>query len=188
MQNLWQRFRWRYMQRLCEEKKNFDIARSVFVYVEFSKNIIHKYKFQNKRGYYKFFSRLLSNVIKDYINDVDYITYVPMRYWSILRRGYNQSAMMALFLSNKHKIKIIPLLKKKKKTINQHKIENYYDRIENLKNAFSATKDLRDKKILLVDDIMTTGTTVDECAKALKKNGARCVIIATIASTDILDF
>ena len=102
---------------------------------------------------------------------------VPMEKKKMKNRGYNQSEELAKELS---KILQIPLslnnLIKIKQTLPQIKL-SAKERQENLKNAFSINnpEELKNKKIFLVDDVYTTGSTMEECAKTLKESGAKQV-------------
>ena len=119
-------------------------------------------------------------------NDVhfDAVTYVPMTAQAKKRRGYNQAQLLA---QNFCDILNLPppetLLKKVKETQRQEKLGKR-ERKENLIAAFAATCDLHGKTVLLIDDIKTTGATLNECAKALKKKGATKVVCLTVASRE----
>ena len=106
----------------------------------------------------------------------DYIVHIPLHWTRYAKRGYNQSAVMAKVLSKKLKIPHLNVLKRKKRTIFQSKL-SFEKRQENLKDAFSVRfrykqeggKFLKDKKILLVDDLCTTGATLKNAARILLK-------------------
>lgn len=118
----------------------------------------------------------------------DIIIPVPLHPRRLRWRDFNQSELLAKHLSQNLAPGLeIPLgtkvLKRKRLTQPQMKIKNYSERKENLQNAFSiaGSEEIRGKVILLVDDVCTTGTTLLECAKILKKNGARKVFGAVVA-------
>lgn len=119
------------------------------------------------------------------IPDADIVIPVPMTKRSLLRRGFNQSALIAREIS---KWKGMPLdidcLQKTKETAPQVGLRAE-ERMKNLRGAFSVSDDLRGKKVLLVDDVMTTGTTLRECSKALLKAGAESVACLVIARTSL---
>lgn len=175
---------------LCKEKQfYFECACSILVYDDYSKSIIHNYKFYNQRHYRILLTKLLINITKNLLPKIDLITCVPIHYFRLLTRGYNQSAFLARMLAKKNNMKFdAHLLKKTRYTKSQHKIDNRAERMQNLNNVFilQKNKNIEKKTILLVDDVMTTGTTVNECAKVLVKNGAKKVYVATIASTLII--
>jgi ComF family protein len=121
----------------------------------------------------------------DFYKNFDIIIPVPMHPKKQKKRGYNQSACFGKGLAE---IWQIPLIEngivKTKNTISQTK-KSREERYNNMKDGFEIpnTKDIKDKNILLVDDVITTGATLEACANLLLKNGAKTVSIATIAAT-----
>lgn len=119
--------------------------------------------------------------------DYDYITYVPMRKRDIFKRGYNQTKILAKELSGLLGLKFVTLLKKNKDTLEQKKL-SAKERKENVKGVFSAASkglDLTGRRILILDDVCTTGSTLSECAKALRSAGADYVAAAVFAKTQL---
>jgi len=111
--------------------------------------------------------------IKDF-----YLCPVPLTKKSLLKRGFNQAEVLASSISSVTNLPIFRGLIKIKETLDQSQLD-YKQRLTNLKQAF----DLKDKpplKVILIDDIKTTGTTLKECAKVLRKNGTKEVITLTI--------
>jgi ComF family protein len=90
------------------------------------------------------------------------------------KRGFNQSEEIAKLISESTGIKLSTNLVKTKETKPQMEL-NRNERIENVKNCFAIIdkKEIENKTILLLDDVYTTGTTMDQCAKVLKENGAK---------------
>jgi ComF family protein len=128
-------------------------------------------------------------LIRSSLNLPDIIIPVPLHPKRLRWRGFNQSEMLANFISKNLTPGIeIPVttttLYRKKNTPPQKNISNYHERKSNLKQAFSLSRNRREIKginILLIDDIATTGTTIFECAKVLKKGGAKKVFAIVIA-------
>lgn len=116
---------------------------------------------------------------------------IPLHPKRLRWRGFNQSFLLAQHLStNLLPQFVIPLsqcLIRNRYTPPQMKIKNYHSRQENLANAFSmtGTMDLKNKIVLLVDDVATTGSTIFECAKVLKKAGAKEVFAIVIARQEM---
>lgn len=102
------------------------------------------------------------------------LTYVPMHKNKQIARGFNQSQLIAESLGQKLDMPVINLLQKVRKTKAQMSL-NREQRNTNVQNAFTAF-DCADKNVLLLDDVITTGSTMQECAKELKKSGALEVI------------
>jgi len=108
---------------------------------------------------------------------------VPLHIKKLRQRGFNQSAILARALKKKWRIPLnYFLLKRAKFTLTQTGLDKK-EREKNIKGAFEVTsaKDVKDKNIILVDDVYTTGATVNECAKTLRKAGAKDVAILTLA-------
>ncbi len=118
------------------------------------------------------------------VPDADIIVPVPMTKKALLERGFNQSLLIAREISIKKGIPIdIDNLQKIRETIPQVGLDAK-ERMKNLKEAFSVSGDLiKGKKVLLVDDVMTTGTTLRECSKTLLKAGAIEVTGLVLART-----
>lgn len=113
--------------------------------------------------------------------DVDGIVPVPLSMRRLKERGFNQSLLIARVISKEIKAPLLmDSLIKKKETPPQTGL-SARERLSNLRNAFDVKEVLRDLRILLVDDVMTTGATVRECSKQLMKAGAKEVIVLTLA-------
>lgn len=178
---------------LCEscykEKKFFDQGKSLFLYDFNTKPILMKIK-NNENEYIAFeCATLILLKYKDFILDTDIIIPVPSHWLRILKRGYNPASLVAKGIaikSNqfpKFKEKVLIRIRNTKYQKNKNRIE----RVENVKKAFFVYKPnfIKGKKILLVDDAMTTGATLNECARTLKHAGASYVKFITIATTKI---
>lgn len=158
---------------------------------EFKKEIIYYYRgnikekikeFKFKDGLYlkKPFGALVYNFLdKDLLKNIDYIAYVPSSKRKFNLRGYNHSKLIAIEISKYSKKPIFNNLKKIKNTKSQHFLTLDERRI-NLKDAFLVDVDLSNKKILLIDDIHTTGSTVYECCKELKRKNCKFVWVVCI--------
>lgn len=106
---------------------------------------------------------------------------VPLHPLRKYTRGYNQSHELALYLSSAYGLPVCaPLLKKVRLTSDQKKL-NAREREKNLRRAFEASPEVAGRRIILVDDVITTGSTLSACAKALKKAGAAKVYAAAAA-------
>jgi competence protein ComFC len=135
------------------------------------REIVHDLKYRGKKD--------LSNVIAYLINkninlDADLITWVPQSKRTYKNRGYNQSEEIAKCLSYYTNIRCEELLIRVKETQSQVLL-NGIDRWYNVWDAFSAERNLKGLKVLIVDDVVTTGATLNYCAKALKQKGAYVV-------------
>ena len=174
----------------CIIKKNyFDQNVSVFIYNHTIAKAIFEFKFKRKLFLSKNFSIFMKNKLKDIIySPIDYIICVPMAKSRLRKRGFNHSLLLARELSKLSNVIFIgDALIKVKNTKTQVGL-NYGERKKNLKNSFMVKdkyiKIFKDKNILIVDDVFTTGSTINECAKVLKVNGkVNKVVSITIAKT-----
>jgi len=169
----------------CLTKKwHFSAARAVLLYEEPAKTIIHRFKYQGKTACLQSLSRLMAHLphIAGFVGDVDSILPVPLHGSRLRERGFNQAQLLARAFFPKDRRLRADILRRVRATQPQTGF-NGVARRRNLKNAFAVTQpeQIHGKKILLVDDVFTTGTTADECAKILKKSGAAEVRVLTLA-------
>ena len=169
----------------CSEKHpEFNELRSWGEYANVLKEAIHRLKYDRGFGVINYFIQPMCDLIRDWNILFDFITPVPLSSSREKQRGYNQSALMAKPISvNLSKPYFPKAIKRIRNTVSQINL-NAIQRKNNLKNAFFADHEIcRNKSILLLDDITTTGTTINECAKALKQAGAKSVYCITLART-----
>ena len=174
---------------LCGECINndpsFDKLYFAMIFNDFTKSLIHNFKFYDQLYLSKFFARIISNYWQDEFNEIDYIIPVPMHRTRMIIRKFNQAALLsqniALIIKKKN---ILNGLIKYKKTVQQVGL-NKQQRKKNIKDSINLNSKymnvIKNKNILLVDDVFTTGATVNECAKVLKLAGVASVTVVTIA-------
>ncbi|CDG02639.1 ComF family protein [Clostridium chauvoei] len=128
----------------------------------------------------------MCNLIKENEILADIILYVPLSKKSLKIRGYNQAEIIAKVISEKLDIPISNTLIKVKETKEQKTLSKE-ERSINLINAFDIKKpsDIENKRIILIDDVLTTGATLRECEKILKKFRASTINILTVAKSNI---
>lgn len=128
--------------------------------------------------------KCIANTVKKHFADIDFdfVTFVPMRQSDEAKRGYNQAKLLAEVVSKECNIPLNNILIKKRKTKVQ-KRQKAKERFANMYNAFDLKEgfDVSDKKILLIDDVKTTGATLTSIALTLKAYGAECVYCAVVA-------
>ena len=110
---------------------------------------------------------------------IDYICPLPLHSKRYYQRGYNQAALLTLHIGRQLAIPELRSLKRKKNTLAQAKL-NRRQRLNNIKDAFHCHQDLTGKTILLVDDVITTGSTLDQASCELKRCGAHRVLAAAL--------
>lgn len=147
----------------------------LFYYSGILKIKIKEFKFENGVYLKNPFGKLIyENLDKSLIEKMDYIAYVPSSKKKMKLRGYNHSKLLAEEISKYSNIQLFDNLHKIKNTKSQHFL-SLEERSVNLKNSFLVDCDLSGKNILLLDDIHTSGATIDECYKELKKSNCNFV-------------
>lgn len=164
----------------------YDMGRAAMRYNDTSKKLILGFKHGDQMHATKCFTPWLKAAGEDLLNQTDMLVPVPLHRWRLLMRRYNQAALLVQALAfEAQKPYSLEALKRVKNTVSQGHMR-VKDRRKNVKRAFMVPEDQRQaavqgKRILLIDDVYTTGATVNECAKVLKKAGAAEVHVLTIA-------
>lgn len=158
----------------------FDEARSSVSYDDTAKNVIGRLKYGSARYLVRPLCEYLLDTLLISDWDFDCFTFVPMHKSRQRKRGYNQAELLARELAERTTTPCFTSLQKTVKTPNQARLDREA-RIVNLDGAFEAVSNVP-KHIVLIDDVMTTGSTVNECSKTLKRAGAKVVYVLTFAS------
>ena len=179
-----------YPTKFCDSCKevniNFDRALSVFDYKEPISFLIQNFKYKNRKYHAKYFAEKLYSLYEKEGISADVVTYVPMHEDRLEERRYNHAEILAREFSSLTKIEVKPLIEKVKETERQATL-SFKDRLKNLSSSFKADKQqVNGKRVLVIDDVLTTGATADVISKTLKKAGASAVIILTVASVSRL--
>lgn len=160
-------------------------ARAVFRYNDVSRDLVLGFKHADKTYMIKSFTPWLQKAGEDILPQTDIIAPVPLHFARLVKRRYNQSAILAAALGRQTGITCIyDLLQRKKATRPQGHL-SAQERQENVKDAFclnvkyAAT--VQGKTVTLIDDVYTTGATIAECSKTLLENGAAAIHILTLA-------
>ena len=148
------------------------------IYKDTLSEAINLFKFHGIKRLHK----PLGNLLLDFdICGIEAIVPVPLSIKGLRSRGFNQSLLLAKTISDKKNIPLVmDGLFKKLDTLPQIGL-SAKERTRNLRGAFVATRQFGGKRIMLVDDVMTTGATATECSKQLIKAGASEVIVLTLA-------
>ncbi len=173
--------------RCLNLKPQIAMTRSLLEFSSDTKNLVYKFKYKDNTSLAKFFAKLIYNNFKNDLKDVDFLVPVPMHKIKRIIRNYNPPQILAYELSKYLQKPMIPnLLLKKRMTKNQVGL-NRQQRAQNLSGSFGVNKqfDLKNKVILLVDDVLTTGATSSECSKILKKHKVNSVKLVTIARVSL---
>ncbi len=164
--------------------------RSVYIFEKDTEiqSVIHALKYENRFKIGLFLGDILGKRIKDEMVNwqIDAIIPVPLHRLKRAERGYNQSLYIAEGLSKRTNIPLLKnAVKRRRFTESQTKL-NLSEREKNVKDAFSVRKHdkIKNKNVLLIDDVITTGATINECGNALLKGGAKSVYAASVAIAD----
>lgn len=174
----------------CLQEKHtlFTMQRSAFIYDDESKNLILDFKFRDKTVSAETLANLLFSAGHDIWNEKpDLLIPVPIHKLRLLNRRYNQSALLVKYLVQKSGLKADYFsLIRQQNTIPQVNLSGEARR-HNLHHAFCAAlpQNLQGKSVVLIDDVETTGSTLNECAKVLKKAGVTKIYALTLARTEI---
>ena len=150
------------------------------------KSLILKFKYESNYNVGYLLANFLIEIIRESEIDIDIICYIPMIRKDERKRGFNQCRLIANEIGYNLNIPVSNCIKKVKHTKEQKKLTKE-ERIKNLIGAFEvkSNEDIKNKRVLLIDDVMTTGATIGECTKILKKSGVKEIIVLTIAKSNI---
>lgn len=173
----------------CNWHPEYDQARSLLVYNDLAADLIHAFKYSDQPDLCKCFSRQVQNLAGEFFQDVDYLIPVPLHPKRLRHRKYNQSGLLAEAIGKRLGIPVLhQALLRVINTIPQVQLSGK-ERLHNLHGAFrvdsAALPLLIGKHLMLIDDVMTTGSTVSHCAKVLKQQAqAAEVKVFTLARTN----
>ena len=170
----------------CEHRTlHFDSAVAAYRSRGLVRKLVHEFKY----GHHRYLQYPLAAWLGETLHDprlggrrIDLIVPVPLHPARQRERGFNQAALLAELLARKIGLPLRPVLERIRYTTTQTAYDRT-ERMENLRDAFRLRKnrDVRGLHVLLVDDVLTTGSTLSECARVLKKAGAVSVYAATAA-------
>lgn len=165
--------------------KKFNEHLYIFKYEGKIRNLIIDYKFNDKAYLNNFFVKIIlkNEKICRKIKNYDIIIPVPIHIKRKRQRGYDQSELIARKIAKNLSLDLITDSLVKQKNTVQQSLLTKKQRQENVKQVYKIINEqkIKDKRIILFDDIYTTGATANECAKMLKENGAKEILIFTIA-------
>lgn len=142
------------------------------------KGLVHNFKYHNKRKIAQVLGLGLANVITSdpILSRADYVVPIPLHPARLRERGYNQSLLLAEQTAFNSGLNLLDCLQRKKNTKSQTQID-YTARAENIKDAYQLKQKisvlLKDKRVILIDDVITTGATLSEAGRVLLQNGVK---------------
>lgn len=156
------------------------IGRAVAAYEGRLRDILHALKYEGRRSVARHLAQMMAVAAAPLLENADFVVPVPLHFVRHYRRGFNQAEELAKYLP----LRVVRALRRRRSTATQTDLPEA-QRHTNVKNAFAvrrrARHDVKNATILLVDDVSTTGATLDECARALLAAGAKEVRALTAA-------
>lgn len=172
----------------CLQKRPpYSRARAAFRYDDASKSLVLKLKYHDQTYLAPLFAGWLAKAGADLIAVSDAIVPVPLHYWRFVSRRYNQSALLAAALSKTTGLPWLPDTLKRTRATAQQTGLTRRQREDNIRGAFDVPikrrAPIQHKSVLLIDDVFTTGATLEACTKTLLGAGASNVNVLTLART-----
>lgn len=159
----------------------------IWYYTDTVRSSILRFKFYNARSYALPYAQLLAlRLQKEDMDNADLISWVPISDTRRRKRGYDQGELLAQALARELNVPYMRLLEKTRDTPPQSGFRDAAGRRANVLGAYRFVNRsyIRDKHILLLDDVITTGATASECAKILSAGGAKEITLAAVAVAD----
>jgi ComF family protein len=154
----------------------YDRARAVACYAGVMRDLIHGLKFHDRHDARRLFGRWLTEAGSDLIRDAEIVVPVPLGRWRLIVRRFNQAAILAREIAGRTGLAYEPMALERTRATRAQVGLTRSQRRQNVSGAFSVPASrasvITGKRILLVDDVVTTGATVGACAAALKRAGA----------------
>lgn len=149
------------------------------------RDAVHRYKFYGCRAYSRRFGAMMAKCVENNLDcgGIDVISWIPLSKKRLRKRGYDQARLLAEEISVDIGVPCVPLLRKIRDNKAQSTTRDAKQRAANVAGAYvlAAETDVIGKHILLIDDVVTTGSTLSEAARVLKKAGAKTVWAAALA-------
>ena len=163
----------------------FDRARAVFVYNDASRDLVLSFKHADQTHAAPGFGRWLARAGRDLVADADFLVPVPLHRRRLFARRYNQAALLAHAVAKETGCAVAPDALIRTKPTQPHVDMGRSARLRNVAGAFAVNprwrRHLTDKRVVLIDDVFTTGATVSSCARVLRRAGAARVDVLTLA-------
>lgn len=161
-----------------------DVCLSPLWYRDGVRKGIHRYKFQHGRAHSRLFGDLMAQCLQDrWKEPVDFITWVPLSKQRLRARGYDQARLLAQRVGEMTGLPVRPTLVKTRSTRVQSRLGQEDARKANVLGAYACLPgaELVGRQVVLVDDVVTSGATLSECAACLREAGAQSVVALTLA-------
>jgi ComF family protein len=167
-----------------KEPPAFDRARAAFSYDAASKGLVLSFKHADRPGLARYFAPWMAQAARDLLADAELLVPVPLHRHRLLHRRYNQAALLAQALARHSAAEYCPdLLRRQRRTAPQGTLSRS-ERQRNIKGAFTLGRQAgraAGRRVVLVDDVLTTGATIGSCAELLRAAGAVRIDVVTLA-------
>jgi ComF family protein len=171
--------------KCLESLPAFSQTRALWVYNDASKSVILRFKHADATYAAPTFAKWLRRAGHDILHEADYLIPVPLHWTRLFKRKYNQAALLANCLSKETKIPCLPHSLKRIKATPPQGSFSFKERQKNTERAFFISSKealpLQNKCVILIDDVMTSGSTVSACAATLLKSGVQKVYVLVLA-------
>jgi competence protein ComFC len=166
------------------QPRYFDKAYAPLIYQDEIVKLLTMFKFKNCAYFSKYISRFMVHEYEDFKLNCDVITYVPISKKTKRIREYNQAKVLAEEISKKLGIPLIDGIEKIKQDRIQHELKGA-DRVKDIEGTFKIKdkKPFKDKKVLIIDDILTTGATVNEISRLIRFAKPQSIDVLVFANT-----
>ncbi len=173
---------------LCKDKHySFDSNHSCFYYNDTAASVVKNFKYSGRKYYAKHIAKLMFDNF-DGFSKIDKFVYVPISDKKLSSRGFNQADLISKEISKLTGIPVLDALSKDEAKHSQAGLSRT-ERLKNLAGTFhlkdKVSSELKNKNILIIDDVFTTGTTLSECAKEINRAKPKSVITLTFAKTKL---
>lgn len=167
----------------CRKRAHiFDGGQSIWVHKAPVNQAVYAFKYHDRKCYGKVFALEMVREMGAYIDFISPEALVPIPLYKLRyrERGYNQAELLAREIGKLKKLPVADILQRKKATNPQKQLSDT-QRKKNIEGAFTLNREIEYKTVVLIDDIYTTGSTLDEAAKVLKNAGVSRVYFLTIS-------
>jgi len=167
--------------------KYFRVCAAPFFFDGMVRKSIHRYKFNGASWYSAAYGKMLADCVREHLPEFDVLTWVPLSEARFKSRGYDQAYLLAKAAGDNLGREPVATLRKTVDTKAQSEISDSRVRTDNVRDVYeiSSPSTVNGRRILLIDDVVTTGATTDECARVLMEAGAKEVICAALASANL---
>nr|WP_306263412.1 ComF family protein [Pararhizobium sp. IMCC3301] len=163
----------------------FTMARSAVLYDEIARKLVARLKYEDRPDLAPVLGRWMATTADDLITGHPLVVPVPLHRWRLLRRRYNQAALLARHVARRHQLEFQPLALSRIRPTGRQVGLTRRERADNVRGAFRATPQgamaMSGRPVLLIDDVFTTGATIEAATRACLRAGAAKVLVLTFA-------